>query len=182
MRSLFLILLLFCLNSCGFHLRGEFSLAPALHKLYLESKDPYGQLTRNLKQYLKMSGVQLTTTPEEANTVLTIISETETQNLISIDNSQLTRQYNLVLTVTYQITTPNGEVLVPPQAVAESRTLPIQSNQILAGSNEETTLYQQMRQAIVYAIVSHLSSNDVTSLLSKKNNETALPANHKTSH
>jgi len=180
MRRTLIVLILFLLTSCGFHLRGELPLAPALHELYLKTSDPYGQLARNLRQFLKMSGVRLSATPEGAKTVLTILSETETDNLVSVDVTQLTRQYNLVLTVTYQIESPTGEVLVGPQAVAESRSLPIQSNQILAGSNEQYTLYQQMRQAIVYDIVSRLSSNAMTSLLSKKTDETASRATSKT--
>ena len=176
-----ILLILLCLTSCGFHLRGNFTLAPPLHKLYVQTNDPYGQLARNLKQYLKMSNVEIVSTPKAASTILNILSETETQNLISVDITQLTRQYNLILTVSYQITSSKGELLVPTRTVSETRTIPIQSNQILAGSNEATILYQQMRQAIVYDIVNQLSSDTTTSLLSKTKHETALSTSKTTS-
>jgi LPS-assembly lipoprotein len=182
MRQFFFFLTLLCLTSCGFHLRGNVSLAPPLHKLYIQTNDPYGQLTRYLQQYFKTSDVELVSTPEAASTILSILSETETRNLMSIDITQLTRQYNLILTVSYEITTPQGKTLVPRQTVSETRTIPIKSNQILAGSNEETTLYEQMRQAIVYDIVNQLSSNITTSLLSKTKHEAAISTNKATSH
>lgn len=163
-----LTLILLSLSGCGFHLRGNVALAPPLQQLYLKTSDPYGELARNLQQYLTLIGVHLTSSPANATAVLTLLHESETQNLISIDITQLSRQYNLILTVSYEITTPTGRQVVPPQTVTESRTLPIQSNQILAGSNEETILYQQMRQAIVYDIVSQLSSHHVTSLVEQK--------------
>ena len=129
-----------------------------------------------------MSNVDVVSTPEAASTILTILSETETQNLISIDITQLTRQYSLILTVSYEITTPQGEILVPRQTVSETRTIPIKSNQILAGSNQEATLYQQMRHAIVYDIVNQLSSNTTTSLLSKAKHEAAISTSKTTSN
>lgn len=176
MKQIFILLMLFTLTSCGFHLRGSFTLAPALHKIYIETKNPYGQLTRNLQQYLKQSNVEITASPDTATTVLAILSESETQNLVSVDITQLSRQYNLVLTVTYQVTSAKGEVLVPPQTMTETRSLPIQANQVLAGSNEANTLYQKMREAIVFDIINQLSSAKTTALLKGKN-ETSISTN-----
>lgn len=146
---------------CGFHLRGTMPLAPAMHDIYLETQDPYGTLTRYLRQFLKMSGVNLVEKKAEATTVLVIISETTSQQLLSLSGTQQTRQYNLILTVTFQLTNPQGKALVPPQVAKETRTLTIKSDQILAGSNEANTLYDQMRQATVYDIMSRLSSKDI---------------------
>jgi LPS-assembly lipoprotein len=169
------------LSSCGFHLRGTAPLSPPLQELYIKTADPYGQLTRNLAEYLKMSGVHLTETPEEATTVLHIISETENQQLLSVSGTQQTRQYNLTLVVTFEISNPKGVVLVPPQTLNEQRTLTTQSDQILGGSNEQNTLYQQMRQAIIDDIVNRLASRDVTTLLMEHAHEAPIPATRKTS-
>jgi len=169
MRHILLLwIIVFSLTSCGFHLRGPISLAPALQTLYLKTKDPYGQLARNLKQSLKMSGVHLTDSPEEATTVLEIVNEQTLDQLIGINGSQQTRQYNLILTVTFVVTDPKGLALLKNQILTETRVLTIKEGQILAGSNEATALYEQMRQAIVYDILSRLSSAEITHLLTKK--------------
>jgi LPS-assembly lipoprotein len=168
-RKTFLLMLLLSLigllSGCGFHLRGQLPLAPPLQKLYLKTQDPYGQLTRNLKQYLKDSNVQLADSPQTAETVLEILHEYNTEQLLSIGGTQQTRQYNIILTVNFQVTDPTGKILLPPQSMSETRSLTIQSNQILGGSNEENNLYQQMRRAIVYDIMNRLSSKDVTDLI-----------------
>jgi LPS-assembly lipoprotein len=164
MRKL-IVVLLCLLTSCGFHWRGELPLAPPLHNLYLQTADPYGQLARNLIQFLKLSGVHIAAKPQEADTVLVILSETTQQQLLGISGTQQTRQYNLLLNVTFSVTRPDGTVLVPPQLITEVRTLTIKADQILAGSNEANTLYEQMRQAIIYDIMSRLSSKDIAALL-----------------
>lgn len=167
MRSMVILLLMMCLTSCGFHLRGQIPLSPPLQTMYLKTKDPYGQLARNLRQFLKLSGVYLTETPENATTIFEIVSERTLDQLISLNGSQQTRQYNLTLTVTFVITDPKGQPLIKPEALSETRVLTIKEGQILAGSNEATALYEQMRQAIVYDILSRLSSAQMTRFLTK---------------
>jgi LPS-assembly lipoprotein len=160
------LLTLSCLlSACGFHLRGDLPLAPPLKKLYLQTQDPYGQLARNIRQFLKFSGVELTSSAATAKTVLVIVREATSDQLLSIGGTQQTRQYNITLTVTFEVTDPQGKILLPPEVVSETRSLTILSNQILGGSNEENNLFVQMRGAIVYDIMSRLSSQDVTLLI-----------------
>lgn len=164
-RSILFIILLISINGCGFHLRGAMPLAPPLYKLYLETNDPYGQLTGYLKQFLKMSGVTLVDKKEDATAVLVIVREATSQLLLGISGTQQTRQYNLVLNVVFQVTDPLGKALIPVQSMTETRTFTIKSDQILAGSNEANNLYNQMRQAIIYDIMARLSSTEMTRLL-----------------
>jgi LPS-assembly lipoprotein len=167
MKKLILIMLTLCLTSCGFQPRGSLPLAPPLHNLYLETPDPYGQLTKNLRQFLKMSGVSLANSSAEATSVLTILNENTSDQLVGINGSQQTRQYNLVLTVIFQLSNNNNRVILSPQTVSETRALTITNDQILASSNEAANLYNQMRRAIVYDIMSRLSSQDVTSIVTQ---------------
>lgn len=164
-RKLILFIMFLSLSSCGFHFRGTIPLAPSIHELCLETKDPYGQLAHYLKEFLKISGIHLVEKREDATSVLVILSESTSQVLLGISGTQQTRQYNLVLTVAFQVADPQGKALIPPQIVTETRTLTIKAGQILAGSNEANTLYDQMRQAIVYNIMSRLASKDITTLL-----------------
>lgn len=162
LRLLLALFIMLGLVSCGFKPRGIIPLAPPLYNLYLQTKDPYGELARDIRQYLKSSGVCLANCPQNAALILDILSEQTCQQLLSVGGTQQTRQYNLILNVTFEILTPNGCVLVPPTTVTETRTIPILANQVLAGSNEANTLFHQMRQAIVYDMMLRLSSNYVT--------------------
>lgn len=168
MRTLILLLfIVLSLASCGFHLRGPMPLAPPLQRLYLQTPDPYGQLTRDLRLYFKMSNVHLVESPTEASTVLVILDEETNEQLLNINGTQETRQYNLILTVHFQITDSNGAILLSPEAISETRVLTIKAGQILAGSNEANNIYQQMRLAIAYDIMSRLASQNVTQRLTK---------------
>ncbi|OGT34950.1 MAG: hypothetical protein A3F11_06260 [Gammaproteobacteria bacterium RIFCSPHIGHO2_12_FULL_37_14] len=150
------------LTACGFHLQGEMQLAPALHRLYLQTNDPYGHLANNLRQFLKASKVQLVSSPASASTILTIIRDESSQELLSVSGTQQTRQYNLRVTVVFEISDPNGIPLVNPQTLTETRAITVQSNQILGSSNEANLFYQQMRRNLAYAIMNRLASKEIT--------------------
>jgi LPS-assembly lipoprotein len=130
--------------------------------MYLQSSEPYGELARNLRQGLKSVDVQLTDTPKTASTVLDILNEQSSQQLLSVGGTQQTRQYNLLLTVTFQVTTPQGKVLIPPQSVTDTQALTVQADQVLGGSNEQNNLYHQMRQNIVFILLNRLASQAST--------------------
>ncbi len=168
MRQLILFMLFLCITACSFHLRGSVPLAPPLHHVYIKTKDPYGQLTRNLRDYLKISHIYIAESPSDATTILDILDERESERLLSVSGTQLTRQYSLILTVIFQVTNRQGKVLVPPLVASEARTLTVAVNQILGSNNEADMLYQQMRQAIVYDMMNKLSSQHTTSLLMDK--------------
>ena len=161
--------LLACLTlltvACGFHLQGEMHLAKPLQHLYLETSDPYGQLARDLRQYLKMSNVQLAQTQSEATAILNIAHDETSETLVSVGGTQQTRQYSLKVTVMFEITDKNGRTLVPMQTLSESRSITVQSNQVLGSSNEATLYYQQMRRRLAYAIMTRIASAEVTKLV-----------------
>lgn len=158
----------FVLSGCGFHLRGPIELAQPLQRIYLQSQDPYGELSHNITQYLKASHVYMASIPGDATTVLDILREDKAETLLSVSGTQQTRQYNITLSVTFQLTTPQGVVILPPRTVSETNSLTIRSDQILGGSNEESNRYQQMRRIIVYTIMNILSSKEVTDVLLQK--------------
>lgn len=165
LKTILLGLLVCLITSCGFHPRGMTPLVPPLKRMYLKTDSPYSDLTNNLRQYLKMSDVYLTTTPQDATTVLDIISVDQVQQLLGVSGSQQTRQYSLTLSVKFQITDPKGVVLVMPETLSQARTLPINSGEVLAGSNQAAALYQQMRRAIVFDIMNRISSQYISNLL-----------------
>lgn len=155
------------LSACGFHLQGETHLAAPLHRMYLQTQDPYGPLAHFLQEYLKMSHVQLVESPELATSILVIENDRNSQSLLSVSATQQTRQYNLAVNVSFFVTNNTGKVLVAPQSFTEARTLTIQSNQVLGSSNEATNIYQQIRRSLATAIINRLSSQEITDTLNK---------------
>ena len=164
---LLLLLALLCLTGCGFHLRGEAGFAPPLTSIYLKTNDPYGQLSRNLQNYLSMSNA-LATHQKDASVTLHLLGESTHEQLLSVSGTQQTRQYNLYLSVHFQLEDSNDNVIVPPETLTESRTLTLESSQILGSTNEASMLYQQMRGAIVYDIINRITSQDIISQLTER--------------
>ncbi len=157
-----IVVLCFALTGCGFHLRGPVQLAPPLHQLYLQSSDTYAPLTQNLQNALRLSGVTLKNSAATAQTVLILGAEQQGSQLQSINPTLQTRVYTLTLAVTFQINDNKGRVLIAPQTINESRTLNTTSDQMLGASNEAATLYQSMRSAIIFDIMNHLSSQQIS--------------------
>lgn len=168
MRHVLWCVMLLLLSGCGFQLRGSTPLSPPLQQVYIKTADPYGQLARNLRDYLQASGANITDTPQQATTVLEILSDDETQQLLSVSGTQQTRQYNLILSVKFAVANAKGTIVVPEQVLTETRAFTTTSDQILGGTNEQSTLYQQMRQAIVYDIMNRLNSREITTILMKQ--------------
>lgn len=164
--SLF-FMLLFMLTGCGFKLRDSFSFSSPIRHLYIETNTPYSLLTANLKQFFKRTSVHVTSSAKEADIILNILNEKETQPLISISSTQQTREYNLTVSITFQLKDRSGKIIVPQETMSESRTFTIQSSQILSGSNEAYGLYQQLWQALVYTVANRLASKEIAAQINK---------------
>ncbi len=54
------------------------------------------------------------------------------------------------------------------QTLEETRSITVQSNQILGSSNEATLFYQQMRRTLAYAIMNRIASKEVTRMVTKE--------------
>jgi LPS-assembly lipoprotein len=161
MRWLLSVFVALMLTGCGFHLQTEMQVAKPLQRLYLQTSDPYGDLTRYLANNLKLSHVQLTLSAAEAETILAILQDTTSQSLLSVSGTQQTRQYRLRTTVAFEINDNKGRTLVPSQTLSESKVITVQSNQILGSSNEANVYYQQMRRELAHAILTRIASPNV---------------------
>lgn len=166
-RMLPMIALLLLLSGCGFHLRGDMPLASPLHSLHIQAINPYGTLVRNLEQSLKMSGAHLTDNATDAQTILIISHDSTFQELLSVGATQQTRQYKLTAVVTFEVADKQGRNIVPPQTLADSRVITVQSNQILGSSNEANLYFQQMQRGLATSIMYRLSSHQITSDINK---------------
>ena len=162
--GLILLLSLLC-TSCGFHLQGNLQLAPPLHRMYLQTPDPYGHFARDLTQYLKMSNVSLMPSSTSADTTLIILQDESSQSLIGVNGTQQTRQYVLRVTIAFEITDRKGLTIVPRQELNETQSITIQSNQILGSSNQANLYYQQMRRRLAAALMNRIASVEISNLI-----------------
>lgn len=104
----FLSLAVLVTAGCGFHLRGVTQLPAELQTIIVDSSDPYGPLTRLIKDELHNSGITIS---DEASSTkipsLRIIGIQESQNTASIYRDGITAEYQLVMTVDAQLMFPD---------------------------------------------------------------------------
>jgi LPS-assembly lipoprotein len=164
-KKIILLFLSLLVTSCGFHPRGEVTLPPNMQSIYIKTNDPYGWLALGLENYFKTSGTYIAASPKSADLTIHILHVDKAQQLLSVSGTQQTRQYNLVLSATFQLLNAEGKTTVEQQTVSETRVLTVAADQILGGSNEADNLYTQMHQPIVYDIISRITSRDITAEL-----------------
>lgn len=168
--SLFILMSLLAaqLMGCGFTLRGHTPLPHALRVLHVQSHDPYGDLTKQLRQTLKTSGATLTTSASQAPITLEILGDNFSQQVSAISGSTQLVQYQFLYTVTYQVLNRNGEILISPTLVTATRHYSTNTNQMLGSSDEQNLLRQAMRRDVVAQILYRLNSTDALRALNHK--------------
>lgn len=164
MKFIFKIIMLLCaltiLTSCGFTLRSSQPLPPQLHKIYLQTDNPYDQLAITLKKAFKASGIIVV---DDANTNPLIFHLTSNYNYSNISpaTSAQARIYTLVLNITFSITDIHGKTIVDINNVSASRNISLAPNEIFEVSNQVEVVKQELQQEAVIKIFNILSSKKV---------------------
>jgi LPS-assembly lipoprotein len=140
---------------CGFNLHGTTQVPSNLQKLLLESNDPYGPLTRAVRQQLRLSNVTIVDDPMRKDLpTLLIISSSETQSTVSIFQNGVTAENQLVLHVQAQVLIPGHDIY--PLQVNIFRTFFDNPLTALAKDAESAVLRQEMRDQAASQLVRQL--------------------------
>lgn len=140
---------------CGFNLRGTTQVPPELQKLLLESGDPYGPLTRAIRQQLRLSNVTIVNDPMRKDLpALRILGSSENQDTVSIFRNGVTAEYQLVLHVQAQVLIPGHDIY--PLRVNIFRTFFDNPLTALAKDAEAEVLRQEMREQAAQQLVRQL--------------------------
>jgi LPS-assembly lipoprotein len=151
--SRFLVLLLvFLLAGCGFHLRDSDALARHA-PLYLEGIDRYNPLSRRLRSALTASGIELVASPESAKAVLRIRDLGENQRVITVDSRGKATEYMLIRKVMISLADPDGGELVSEQEVGVRRSWIEVGKTGLAGRREASELRIEMLDELSMSIL-----------------------------
>jgi LPS-assembly lipoprotein len=146
----FLILFLF-LTACGYQLRGAVELPEGMENLYLENAS--GQLRDEIRKALKFSKGKLVSTPKEAGIVIKILKEEMKTRVLSVSSTGKANQFELLYNLIFSIYDPSGKLLLANQRVQSQRSYFNDQEEVLAQSNEEQLIRNEMYSQAVRSIV-----------------------------
>lgn len=153
-----LIILMFLLSACGFHLRGhnvnEKSFPFA--SLYLKSAAPTPFIA-DLENSLELYKIRIAATAAEADLTLDIVSEASDKQILALSGAGQVLEYQLRYRVSLRAYDKQMMEWLPADEISLQRTLTYDPAQILAKEQEESLLYRDMRSDAVQQVMRRLS-------------------------
>lgn len=143
------------LASCGFQLRGD--PAVGLKTLQVSTAGPTG-VTTDIRRVLASGPTRIVTDPKEAEAQLRILLENREKNVQTITSAGRVYEFQLRLTVRYEVTLPGREApLIPPTDVVATRSITYSEAAPTAKEVEEQQLYRDMQIDIAGRILRHIA-------------------------
>lgn len=163
---------------CGFHLRGTTQLPSELKVLTLTSNDPFGPLTRAIRDQLRASDVRIEEDAARQDIAsLRILGATETRDTVSIFQDGTTAEYQLVLTVQAQVLLPGEDIY--PLSVTVFRTFFDNPLAALAKDAEQDIIRKEMRRQAAEQLVRKLVTiNGSDEVKNRQQRAAAISANN----
>ncbi len=93
------------LTACGFHLRGEYNVPEDIKEISVTSFDPYGKITRLVKEQLRLSKIEIVK-PQPDVPNLHITGESISDRTLSLYQNTRAAEKELTYIVTYRVTVP----------------------------------------------------------------------------
>ena len=175
-RRLFCALLIstVMLSACGFKLRGSVLGQNIPFKSIYIDVPATSALGSDLRRNIRGSGeLTITETPEEAEAVLKVISESRSKTILSLNSQGRVREYGLNYTVVIRMQDNHKADLLSPTSISLKRDISYNENQVLAKEAEEKMLYRDMQSDMVQQILRRVAA---IKPVVKADEDTSVPA------
>ena len=147
------------LSGCGFHLKNNGGLVEKFPEIYLQTKDPTGELARLVRLRLRGANIKIVTEADANVAVLTLRTEQRSSRTISLYATALSAENEIGYILNYSIKVPN--YIAKEFTVNVYRDFLNDSSEALAKSRETELITKELRVIAADHII--------TSMLSLKN-------------
>lgn len=165
--ALLLATVIVTVGACGWHLRGMDTRAEKSAQS-TPTEGASNSATSSMKLILNKRNNPLTTAiqriawennyqfSDDSSDYLVIESEKLEKRPLSVTETGIAAQYQLVLTITFSHRNAKGNLLLEPQQIVSWRNYDFDAQLIIAKSQEEEALISEMREELAQRIISTL--------------------------
>ena len=169
---LLVLALVFTVSACGFQLRGTLDISEDLSPVLLEKNNAF-ELAREIKALLRANNIQTvesdssaqdsstqdspTQAAGRANTRLSLLKESKSRRVLSVDGNGRAREYLLGYTVNFSIKIKQSKQI--EDSISVQRSLLFDPDAVLAVVNETEVLYKDMRRYVSRLILLKLQAH-----------------------
>lgn len=150
------LLLFVALAGCGFQLRGSTSIP--FKTIYLGVSDT-SPIAVELKRSIRGNGpTKVVSDVASADIRLSILSESLTSDILTINSLGQATEYNLHYSIRFQVNDAHGHTYIPPTELVLKRLVLANNNAVLAQNNEITQLYADMQSDAAQQILRRIEA------------------------
>ncbi len=144
------------LLGCGIQLRSPNELPAGLHSMYLQTSDPYSNLSNLLNRMFAALDVKMTKSPAKSSYIFEVIGSTFDHDnpAITTSNQAITLTYRLVLV--FQVK-QGGKVVFGPRSLTATREVILNANQLFM-NNVNPLVKQQLDRRMTDLVFDQLIS------------------------
>lgn len=103
----FFLFVLLNIGGCGFHLQQSYLIPREFTTLHLASQDEYSQLTRLVKERLRLNNITLSNKPDIAE--LRLVNDSLSRATLSLYPTGNVAEYELIYQVNFTVSLPKGD-------------------------------------------------------------------------
>lgn len=139
------------LTACGYHLRGSVEMPAGLKNVYLEGGSP--SFRDQFTSVMNTSSVPLASSPDTAGIIVKIFNEDSQRRALSLNSAGTANDFELDYRLEYELVDSKNKVLMARQPVEIKREYYNDQLAVIAKSNEEALIRNEMYLQAVRTIV-----------------------------
>jgi LPS-assembly lipoprotein len=145
------------LTACGFQLQGAFTPPAGMERTYIATGDRHSPFYREFNARMRVEGVELADSDEDATAIFTILADDTGQRVLSVSARNVPTEYEVFYTITYSLASgANG--LMPQQTLTLTRDYTYDSTLVLGKAREEELLREAIIDDLVRIVMKQIST------------------------